>query len=64
MTIKLDMSKAYDKVECDFLATVMLKLGFNASWIKLVMHCITSASYSVLLNREPQASFKPSRDIW
>lgn len=33
MTIKLDMSKAYDKIEWTFLQVVMVKMGFNHRWI-------------------------------
>ena len=33
MTPKLDMSKAYDRVECDFLEAIMIKLGFDSRWI-------------------------------
>ena len=28
----------------------MKKLGFHESWIYLIMHCITSVSYFVLIN--------------
>ena len=37
MAVKLDMSKAYDKVEWNFLRNMMLKLGFNDRWVNLVM---------------------------
>lgn len=61
--IKLDMAKAYDRVEWNYLYNVMLALGFPAMWCSLVMKCVTSVSFSVRVNGVLSPSFKPSRGI-
>lgn len=63
MAVKLDMSKAYDRIKWGFLKLVMEKIGFNDRRISFIMECITSVSYSVVVNRELQETFKPSRGI-
>jgi hypothetical protein len=50
MGVKFDMSKSYDRVEWDFLEAVMRKLGFSNRWVQLIMGCVQSISYVVIVN--------------
>lgn len=59
MAVKLDISKASDRVEWEFLRKMMIKLGFDERWVALAMETVITASYSILLNGEPKGFIKP-----
>ncbi|CAM8917447.1 unnamed protein product [Rhodiola kirilowii] len=44
MSLKLDMSKAYDRIEWCFLEKMMLSLDFDSGWVGKVMMCVQSVS--------------------
>ena len=51
MAMKLDMSKAYDRVKWMFLMKIMERMGFHSKWRRLIYECISSISFSVMVNR-------------
>ncbi|WZZ52971.1 hypothetical protein YC2023_053078 [Brassica napus] len=63
MAIKTDMSKAYDRVEWNFLEIFLEKMGFDRLWIRWIMACVCSVSFSVLLNGSTHGHIKPERGI-
>jgi len=52
LILKLDLCKAYDCVDWDFLHLVLNKVGFDSQMVRWIMSCVTSPSYVVLLNGE------------
>lgn len=51
--LKVDLKKAYDSIEWSYLHTVMLELGFPLPFVTWIFSCITTVSYSSLINGKP-----------
>ncbi|XP_026378874.1 uncharacterized protein LOC113273354 [Papaver somniferum] len=63
MGIKIDMSKAFDRVDWDFLLSSMRAFGFDSRFCKLIFQCISTSSIVVLVNGSPWDFFKPTRGL-
>uniref|UniRef100_A0A0A9DL65 Reverse transcriptase domain-containing protein n=1 Tax=Arundo donax TaxID=35708 RepID=A0A0A9DL65_ARUDO len=62
--VKLDMNKAYDRVEWDFLENMMTKLGFHQRWISMIMACVKIVNYRVYFNGTSTTNtFIPKRGL-
>ncbi|PNX92710.1 ribonuclease H [Trifolium pratense] len=63
MALKLDMSKAYDRIEWPFVQHVLASMGYPVRVVELIMRCISSVSYQILINGQPSPSFQPERGL-
>ena len=63
MAMKLDMSKAYDRVEWNFLIKIMERMGFHSKWIRWIYECVSTVSFSIMVNGEPRGHIVPSREL-
>jgi hypothetical protein len=61
--IKLDLQKAYDRVNWNFLQAILRNFGFNDIFVGWIMECVTSVSYALLINGGKTKSFIPSRGL-
>ncbi|KAK3205424.1 hypothetical protein Dsin_019470 [Dipteronia sinensis] len=61
--LKLAMSKAYNRVEWCFVEKIMLKLGFSERWVRLVMRCVSTVTYSFLVNVTVYGTVRPNRGL-
>jgi hypothetical protein len=63
MVVKVDLSKAYDRVSLLYLKLILIHLGFSHQFVVWVMNCITSTSFVVMINGETSPFFKPGRGL-
>ncbi|KAJ6843969.1 uncharacterized protein M6B38_295315 [Iris pallida] len=61
--VKLDLRKAYDMVNRDFLCHLMTAMGFADHWVALIRECITSSTFSVLIQGVPYGYFQSNRGL-
>ena len=59
MALKLDMSKAYDRMGWKYFQWMLNQMNFPSKMIKLIMKCVTMVIFQVLVNGFPTWSFTP-----
>ena len=55
--------KAFDSIEWEFLLKILELLGFHPTWVQWIRQCITTSSFSILLDGAPYGKFSPSRGL-
>ena len=60
---KLDIEKAYDQINWKFILKVLKKMGFGDKWVSWIEWCISTATFSVLVNGSPTGFFGSSRGL-
>eukprot|EP00253_Pinus_taeda_P035256 PITA_35256 len=63
MMIKLDLSKAYDRLNWNYLEKVLESFSFNRRWIDWIHSMVSSPNFSILVNGTPSKTFNASRGI-
>ncbi|KAG6421540.1 hypothetical protein SASPL_118096 [Salvia splendens] len=63
VAVKIDMAKAYDRVQWPFLFKVLRRMGFPDPWISLMERCIGYCWFSVLVNGAPSGFFRSTRGL-
>ncbi|CAJ2665276.1 unnamed protein product [Trifolium pratense] len=60
---KIDLEKAYDNVDWSYLRSCLRDFGFPPITIKLIMHCVSSSSLSLIWNGNRLLNFSPTRGL-
>jgi hypothetical protein len=63
LILKLDLKKAYDCINWDFLRLILLQTGFGVSTTKWIMGCVSNATFAVLINGETTSFFQSERGL-
>ncbi|XP_056687291.1 uncharacterized protein [Spinacia oleracea] len=60
--MKIDLQKEYDTVDWKFLQEMLEQLGFPKNFVHIVMECVTTPMFSLMINGFMQGFFKSQRD--
>ncbi|XP_055803989.1 uncharacterized protein LOC129873024 [Solanum dulcamara] len=63
VVIKLDMAKAYDRVNWKFLVQVLEQMGFDANVMDMIWRVVANKWYSILINGQSHGFFHSTRGV-
>eukprot|EP00253_Pinus_taeda_P004952 PITA_04952 len=61
--LKIDLSKAFDRVSWLYIKMMLIHLGFPIPFINWIMACISSPSFSILINGSASHFFHSERGL-
>ncbi|GJR31762.1 RNA-directed DNA polymerase, eukaryota, reverse transcriptase zinc-binding domain protein [Tanacetum coccineum] len=62
-SLKIDIAKAYDTVNWEFLKKILILFGFHEKMVHWIVTCVTSASFSICVNGDIYGYFKGGRGL-
>ena len=63
LVCKLDIEKSYDHLSWEFVLEVMRRMGFEQRWLTWISWCMSTASFSILINGTSTGFFRNSRGL-
>ena len=61
--MKVDLKKAYNKIDWRFLENTLNNMKFPLHSVKIIMACVLSSSMRVIWEGEQSSSFEPIKGI-
>eukprot|EP00253_Pinus_taeda_P003035 PITA_03035 len=61
--LKIDLSKAYDRISWLYLRMLLTHVGFSYPFVSWIMGCITNVSFAVLVNGAASSFFNSQRGL-
>lgn len=61
--IKMDLRKAYDSISWEFLFSVMSEMGFPPKFVNWIRVCVTTVTFSILVNGMPMKPFAAKKGL-
>jgi hypothetical protein len=61
--LKIDLAKAFDRLEWNFIVAALARKGLHGHFINLIHACVSSPTFSVVINGQPIAKFRGDRGI-
>lgn len=61
--IKIDLRKAYDTINWDFLKSILICLKFHPIFINWIMQCVSTPMFSIAINGSPHGFFAGQRGL-
>ena len=61
--VKIDLQKAYDRVNWNFLHVVLKNFGFDEKFMKWILECVSTMSFKLLINGGKTGQFRPKRGL-